>query len=206
VTAIWGLRFATTSNKVELSSLKLCLSVFLFFFHFVHLDVNTSTHNGTFVQFTHKFVLWQASKQGLETPRTSTARQTEDAEQTWTFVAGQLSDCLMVCWSVGLLVCCVLTLVTVAQSGTAVCVPHFSIYIYILYICIYTYIKALRPQHFWQKYAALLWLSLITCWPRGKRLGEKGKLSSVKGKLNSTRLDSTWACVAVFHLHSLGRT
>lgn len=52
------------SRQIKLSSL--C-------HFFVHLDVNTSTHNGTFVQFTHTLKLVHSTRQGLEDPKRTSA-------------------------------------------------------------------------------------------------------------------------------------
>lgn len=84
-------------------------------------------------------------------------------------------------------------------------------YIYILlrrliyiYICgyFYMYIKAPTATTFLA--TARIPRTLITCWT-GDQDRERRELEP--GKLRKTQTEnSAWACVVVFHLHSLGRT
>lgn len=204
------------SRQIKLSSL--C-------HFFVHLDVNTSTHNGTFVQFTHTLKLVHSTRQGLEDPKKTSA--VPDGSSSCAALLLSLSWAnLNFCgwtarWSGGsgrrierggqvclLTVGCDCCTQSATHCYTRFSLPPPSFPPSPLRLLFPLRTSKRCAHNIFGNYDALC-LALITCWPSLELVSEGRAGDGGGASGNSAENSRRRACVAVFHLHfarSTGRT
>lgn len=191
------------SRQIKLSSL--C-------HFFVHLDVNTSTHNGTFVQFTHTLKLVHSTRQGLEDPKRTSAVPDDGSSSCAALLLSLSWANLNFCgWTArrsgerggrgierGDQVCLLTVGCDCCTQSATHCYTRFSLPPLHLLLPLYTSKRC--AHNIFGNYDALC-LALITCWP-SLELVEQG-MGWGKWKLGRKLSSSSMRCGFSFAFRSL---
>lgn len=200
------------SRQIKLSSL--C-------HFFVHLDVNTSTHNGTFVQFTHTLKLVHSTRQGLEDPKRTSAVPDGSSSCAALLLSLSWANLNFCGWTArrsrgsgrgierGGQVCLLTVGCDCCTQSATHCYTRFSL----PPSCFPsfpsssssppTYFKALRPQHFWQLRRALLGSNYMLAFSRVGKQGQSRRWGRGKWKLGRKLSSSSMRCGFSFAFRSL---